>query len=98
MPTRPRSTSRSSSARGGGRDALIAPAAHLDTPIAHSLRAKGVVPDQHPLVLGRTGFWGLEFPNEYPRGADVVLALATRFAEPDASSWNPAYTWGFPPG
>jgi acetolactate synthase I/II/III large subunit len=27
-----------------------------------------------------------------------VLAVATRFAETDASSWNPAYTWRFPPG
>jgi acetolactate synthase I/II/III large subunit len=83
---------------GAGRDALISLAEHLDIPIAHSLMAKGLVPDQHPLVLGMTGFWGLEITNEYTRDADVVLALATRFAETDASSWNPAYTWAFPPG
>jgi acetolactate synthase I/II/III large subunit len=80
-----------------GRDALISLAEHLDIPIAHSLMAKGVVPDQHPLVLGMTGFWGLEITNDYAREADVVLALATRFAETDASSWNPAYTWRIPP-
>nr|BFE72936.1 hypothetical protein GCM10020092_062370 [Actinoplanes digitatis] len=44
-----------------------------------------------------TGFWGLEVTNDYARDADVVLAIATRFAETDASSWDPAYTWNFPP-
>ena len=28
----------------------------------------------------------------------MVLALATRFAETDASSWDRRYTWQFPPG
>ena len=43
------------------------------------------------------GFWGLEVTNEYARDADLVLALGTRFAETDASSWHPDYTWRFPP-
>jgi len=81
-----------------GRQALLSLAQHLDIPIAHSLMGKGLVPDSHPLLLGMTGFWGLEVTNTYTREADVVLALATRFAETDASSWDPAYTWSFPPG
>jgi acetolactate synthase-1/2/3 large subunit len=80
-----------------GRTALRELAEHLDIPVAHSLMAKGALPDDHPLVLGMTGFWGLEFTNEYARKADLVLAIGTRFAETDASSWNPAYTWSFPP-
>ena len=59
--------------------------------------AKGTVPDDHPLLLGMPGFWGLEITNAYTRNADVVLALGTRFAETDASSWDPDYTWRFPP-
>ena len=59
--------------------------------------AKGTVPDDHPLLLGMTGFWGLEVANGYAREADVVLALGTRFAETDASSWHPQFTWRFPP-
>ncbi len=88
---------------GGGlrspaaRQALLTLAEHLDIPIAHSLMAKGTVPDSHPLVLGMPGFWGLEFTNSYAREADVVLALGTRFAETDASSWHPDFTWRFPP-
>jgi acetolactate synthase-1/2/3 large subunit len=80
-----------------GRTALRKLAEHLDIPVAHSLMAKGALPDEHPLVLGMTGFWGLEVTNEYAREADLVLAIGTRFAETDASSWNPAYTWRFPP-
>jgi acetolactate synthase-1/2/3 large subunit len=71
---------------------------HLDIPVVHSLMAKGTLPDAHPLVLGMPGFWGLELTNEYTREADVVLALGTRFAETDASSWDRRYTWQFPPG
>lgn len=70
---------------------------HYDIPVAHSLMAKGILPDENPLVLGMPGFWGLEFTNEYARGADVVLAIGTRFAETDASSWDPQYTWQIPP-
>jgi acetolactate synthase-1/2/3 large subunit len=70
---------------------------HYDIPVAHSLMAKGTLPDEHPLVLGMPGFWGLEFTNEYSRDADVVLAIGTRFAETDASSWDPRYTWRIPP-
>jgi len=88
---------------GGGlrtaaaRKTLLALAEHLDIPIAHSLMAKGTVPDGHPLLLGMPGFWGLEFTNSYARDADLVLALGTRFAETDASSWHPDFTWRFPP-
>ncbi|WP_460062391.1 thiamine pyrophosphate-binding protein [Streptomyces sp. YKOK-I1] len=88
---------------GGGlrepaaRQALLDLAEHLDIPLAHSLMGKGTVPDSHPLLLGMPGFWGLATTHEHTKGADVVLALATRFAETDASSWDPAYTWNFPP-
>ncbi|EXG82295.1 thiamine pyrophosphate-binding protein [Cryptosporangium arvum] len=82
---------------GPGREALTALVEHLDIPVAHSLMAKGSLPDDHPLVMGMPGFWGLEETNRYAREADVVLAIATRFAETDASSWNDRYTWSFPP-
>ena len=80
-----------------GRQALRELAEHLDIPVAHSLMAKGALPDEHPLVLGMTGFWGLAETNAYARDADLVLALATRFAETDSSSWDPDYTWRIPP-
>ena len=69
----------------------------LGIPVAHSLMGKGALPDDHPLLLGMTGFWGTEYVNEKCRNADWVFALGTRFAEADCSSWDPRFTFGFPP-
>ncbi|HKU87992.1 MAG TPA: thiamine pyrophosphate-binding protein [Casimicrobiaceae bacterium] len=70
---------------------------HLEIPVAHTLMGKGALPDDHPLVLGMTGFWGTKFINEQTRGADLILALGTRFSEADCSSWEREYTFNFPP-
>ena len=70
---------------------------HLQIPVAHSLMGKGALPDDHPFVLGMTGFWGTRFINEQCRAADWVLALGTRFSEADCSSWEAEYTFNFPP-
>ncbi|CAN5207543.1 biosynthetic-type acetolactate synthase large subunit [soil metagenome] len=72
-------------------------AEHLSLPVAHSLMGKGVVPDDHPLVLGMTGFWGTQFVNDKTRNADWVIGLGTRFAEADCSSWEKEYTFSFGP-
>jgi len=72
-------------------------AEHLSLPVAHSLMGKGVVPDDHPLVLGMTGFWGTAYVNERCRKADWVFGAGTRFSEADCSSWEPEYTFSFPP-
>ena len=81
----------------GATDELRQLAELLSLPVAHSLMGKGAVPDDHPLVLGMTGFWGTKFINDTCRNADWVLALGTRFAEADSSSWDDAYTFSFPP-
>lgn len=70
---------------------------HLSIPVAHSLMGKGAVPDDHPLVLGMTGFWGTKYINDKCKGADLILALGARFTEADSSSWEPEYTFNFPP-
>jgi acetolactate synthase-1/2/3 large subunit len=69
----------------------------LSIPVAHSLMGKGVLPDDHPLTLGMTGFWGTRFVNDKCRSADWVLGVGTRFSEADCSSWEPEYTFRFPP-
>jgi len=66
---------------------------HMQIPVSHSLMGKGVLPDDHPLVLGMTGFWGMEFVNQQTLSADWILALGTRFKEADSSSWYPQYTF-----
>uniref|UniRef100_UPI00063FB3A1 thiamine pyrophosphate-binding protein n=1 Tax=Aneurinibacillus tyrosinisolvens TaxID=1443435 RepID=UPI00063FB3A1 len=70
---------------------------HLSIPVAYSLMGKGAVSDDHPFTLGMTGFWGTKFINDQCKQADYIFALGTRFAEADSSSWEPAYTFNFPP-
>ena len=66
---------------------------HMRIPVTHSLMGKGALPDDHPLVIGMTGFWGTKFTNEQTLAADWILALGTRFKEADCSSWYPEYTF-----
>ena len=72
-------------------------ATHLAIPVAHTLMGKGALPDDHPLTLGMTGFWGTKFINDKCRTADWVLGLGTRFAEADCSSWDAEFTFSMPP-
>ncbi|MGI9490334.1 MAG: thiamine pyrophosphate-binding protein, partial [Geminicoccaceae bacterium] len=69
---------------------------HMQIPVAHSLMGKGALRDDHPLVLGMTGFWGTELVNQTCLQADWLLALGTRFKEADCSSWYPGYTFNIP--
>lgn len=71
-------------------------AEHLSIPVAHSLMGKGVLPDDHPMVLGMTGFWGTPYINDSCRTADYILGLGTSFKEADCSSWEPEYTFDIP--
>ena len=80
----------------GASEELKALAEFLDLPVTRSLMGQGAIPDNHPLHVGMTGFWGLEFVHSITRGADLVLGVGTRFAEADASSWYPGVT--FDPG
>jgi acetolactate synthase-1/2/3 large subunit len=83
------------SARASAELAALAEA--LELPIAHTLMGKGVVREDHPLLLGMTGFWGTPIANEKCRTADVILGIGTRFAEANSSSWDPRFTFNIPP-
>ncbi|WP_170417146.1 thiamine pyrophosphate-binding protein [Ruegeria atlantica] len=69
---------------------------HMGLPVAHSLMGKGALRDDHPLVLGMTGFWGTELVNQSCLSADYIFAVGTRFKEADCSSWYPGYTFNIP--
>ena len=77
-------------------DELAAFADHMSIPVAHSLMGKGVIPDDHPMTLGMTGFWGTQFVNDNCRTADFLLGLGTSFKEADSSSWENDYTFDIP--
>ncbi|MEY3465950.1 MAG: hypothetical protein RL603_1549 [Pseudomonadota bacterium] len=77
-------------------DELRAFVDYMQIPVAHSLMGKGALPDDHPLVLGMTGFWGTQLTNETCLAADWVIGLGTRFKEADCSSWYRDYTFNIP--
>ena len=77
-------------------DELAAFADHMSIPVAHSLMGKGAIPDDHPMTLGMTGFWGTQFVNDSCRKADMLLGLGTSFKEADSSSWESDYTFDIP--
>lgn len=76
---------------------LAALAEALDLPVAHTLMGKGCLREDHPLLLGQTGFWGTPISNDMCRKADVILAVGTRLAEANSSSWDPKHTFAIPP-
>ena len=76
---------------------LTALAEALDIPVAHSLMGKGVMHEEHALLLGMTGFWGTPIANDSCRTADVLLAVGTRLAEASSSSWDRRFTFAAPP-
>ena len=66
---------------------------HMGLPVAHSLMGKGALPDDHPLLMGMTGFWATKLVNQSCLQADYIFAIGTRFKEADCSSWYPDYTF-----
>jgi acetolactate synthase-1/2/3 large subunit len=76
---------------------LTALAEALEVPVAHTLMGKGCLHERHPLLLGQTGFWGLPVSNDACRRADLILAVGTRLAEANSSSWDPRFTFAIPP-
>jgi acetolactate synthase-1/2/3 large subunit len=69
----------------------------LEVPVAHTLMGKGCLREDHPLLLGQTGFWGTPISNEKCRTADLIVAVGTRLAEANSSSWDPRFTFSIPP-
>jgi len=65
----------------------------LDIPVSRTLMGQGCISDRHPLMLGQTGFWGFELTHRKTTTADLILALGTRFAEADSSSWYKGVTF-----
>jgi acetolactate synthase-1/2/3 large subunit len=76
---------------------LAALAEALEVPVAHTLMGKGCLRDDHPLLVGQTGFWGTPISNDKCRTADLIVAVGTRLAEANSSSWDPRFTFSIPP-
>lgn len=72
----------------GAGEALRDLAEAINVPVVTSMRAQGVIAQDHPLEFGFTGVVGTDTGNYAVRNSDLVIGLATRFDEMDTSSWS----------
>ncbi len=71
---------------------LVKLAEGLHIPVATTLRAKGIFPEDHPLSLGCVGLYGTHAANSYLRsGVDVLLSLGASFHEFTSHCWDSAF-------
>ncbi len=64
----------------------------LQIPVATTPQGKGTLTDDNELYLGPVGRDGVYPANRATRGADIILALGTRFGDRGTSSWHPGVT------
>jgi acetolactate synthase I/II/III large subunit len=62
----------------------------LQVPVMTTPKAKGVMPESHPLSLGVFGWGGHSSSSDYLKeGCDVLLAVGTGLGEVATSCWSP---------
>ena len=71
--------------RSGAGDALVALAEALGAPVITSNKARGIIPEDHPLAIGIPSMTGVA---AIARDADVCLALGTHFNEYTTLTWK----------
>lgn len=64
----------------GARDQIIALAERIGAPVVTTFKAKGLVPDNHPLGAGVLGRSGTPIASWFMNEADVLLALGASFS------------------
>ena len=67
---------------------LAALAEKLDIPIATSMNAKGVVPDDHPLAVGVVGNYSRTCANRLVHEADLVLFVGSHTGGQVTNNWT----------
>ncbi len=71
--------------RSGAGAALVALAESLNAPVVTSNKARGIIPEDHPLAVGVPSMAGVA---AIIREADVCLALGTHFNEYTTLTWK----------
>jgi acetolactate synthase-1/2/3 large subunit len=76
--------------RSEATDALIKLAETYKIPVATTLRAKGVFPEDHPLSLGVFGYGGTRHSTEALLGSDldVLIVLGSSLSQRDTMLWS----------
>lgn len=70
-------------------------AERFSMPVLTTFNGKSAIPFDHPLLMGAVGAFGSQNSSETLAGADLVIALGTRFDEWTTSSWVPGMPFDF---
>lgn len=72
-------------------DDLVAFAERWDVPVATTLGAKGVMPEDHPLALGTFGYGGTRWATEavLDPSVEVLVVLGSGLSQRDTLQWDP---------
>lgn len=74
---------------GRGPELVRELAERLQIPVMTTPKAKGVLPEDHPLSLGVFGWGGHTSASEYlGAGVDVLMAIGTSLGESSTDSWS----------
>jgi pyruvate oxidase len=65
----------------GYRDEIAQLAEHLDAPVVTTFKAKGLIPDSHPLACGVLGRSGIPVASIHMGRSDCLLVLGASFSE-----------------
>ncbi|MBS7619385.1 thiamine pyrophosphate-binding protein [Candidatus Bathyarchaeota archaeon] len=68
----------------------------LRMPIVTSIAGAGSVPESYPNVVGFIGSYGRSYANRLVKGADVILAIGSKFEEEETAMWS-GETFNIPP-
>ena len=76
--------------RSGAADLLKSFAEHYDIPVATTLRAKGVLPEDHPLSLGVFGYSGTRYACETLLSGEIeaLIVLGSGLNQRDTMFWE----------
>lgn len=76
-----------------GWDDLRQLAEYLDIPVISTIRAKGVIPSNHPLYAGEgLGLFATRATSNLLSSADAILAIGTRFTQLSTAGWSAKFT------
>ena len=76
---------------GEGTDALRTFAERFSIPVATTLSAKGLIPDDHPLALGVFGYGGSRWAIDAIRSdeTDILMVIGSGLSQRDTMQWDP---------
>ena len=74
-----------------GADALRRAAERFEIPVASTLGAKGILPEDHPLSLGVFGYGGSRWATDaiLDPGIEVLMVLGSALSQRDTMNWDP---------